>query len=146
MAALKSKKKKERQKFDKYITYHDIFALALALTSIKVFSSDSMDWHRAFYEICQKYGKSIPEISHIFFDHSRPPLPPMAEEVYDLQTLLMMSKELEGLGLAPHHILRIPDGVRPKIIKEEEKRLAKYMKQIRDMAKIFSKHLKTESG
>lgn len=141
------RKQKKYQKFnDEFITYHDIFALALALTSIKEFSSDSMDWHRAFYEICQKHQEIVLELRDIFFDHSRPPSPPMAKEVYGLQQALMISGELEGLGLSPHHVFRIPGGVRPKIKQREERRLVKYMEQIKDMAKIFDKHLKTMSG
>lgn len=147
MKGLEKRKQEKRQKFnDEFITYHDIFALALSLTSIEEFSSDRMDWHRAFYEICQKHQETVPELRDIFFDHSRPPLPPMAKEVYELQQVLMMSGELEGLGLLPHHILRIPRGVRPQIKQREARRLAKYMEQIKDMAKIFDKHLGTMSG
>ncbi len=141
---LNKEEQKKYQRFKDFITYHDIFSLALALTSIQEFSSDTMDWHRAIYEICQKYRESIPELKCIYFDHSRPPLPPMANEVYDLQFVLMMSGELEGLGLNPDHIMRIPKGERPKIKKDETPRLAKYIEQIEDMAKIFDKHLKVK--
>ena len=137
--------KKGKQHLDQYITYHDILTLALAYTSIRNFSSDSMDWHRAFYEICQKYQESVPELRNIFFDHSRSPLlPPMANEVYDFQCLLEMSGQLEGLELGRDHISRIPREMRRKIKSSEEKRLAKYTEQIQDMAKIFDKHLKVK--
>lgn len=143
MPAVRNQAQKGRQEvLDEYITFHDIFALALALTSIQEFSSRPVDWHRAFYEICQKHRGSVPELANIFFDHSRTPLlPPTTERVDELQLLLMMSRELEGLD----DILRMPNGVRPRIIKGEEKRLAKYMKQIKDMAKIFDKHLQMKS-
>ncbi len=142
MTTLGKKKQIRYQSFrDEFITFDDIFSLALAFTSIRTFSSDIMNWHRAVYEICQKYKKSIPELRPIYFDHSRPPLPPMADQVYGLKFTLMMSGELEWSG----HILRIPEKVRPKIRRREEGRLANYLEQIKDMAKIFDKHLKVKN-
>ncbi|MFH1671291.1 MAG: hypothetical protein ABH889_00735 [Candidatus Portnoybacteria bacterium] len=143
MTVSKEKQEKYRKFRDEFITFEDILFLALVYTSIRQFSSDTMDWHRAVYEICQKYRESVPELKSIYFDHGRPPLPPMADQVYGLQTLLMMCRELEGLDtLSAGHILRIPKGVRPKIRRDEERRLPKYLEQIRDMGKIFDKHLK----
>ena len=143
MTTLRKEKQKRYQIFrDEFITFEDIFSLALACTSIQHFSSDIMDWHRAVYEICQKYRESVPELRPIYFDHSRPPLPPMADQVYTLRTTLMMCGELEGLDVLLDHILRIPKGVRPKIRQREQSRLANYLEQIKDMAKIFDKHLK----
>jgi len=140
----KEKRERLRRTIDEFITFEDIFSLALAFTSIRQFSSDTMDWHRAVYEICQKYRESIPELRPIYFDHSRPPLPPMADQVYTLKTTLMMCRELEGLDILSGHILRIPEGVRPKIRQREAGRLAKYLEQIKDMAKIFDQHLKVK--
>jgi hypothetical protein len=143
MTTLGKEKQKRYQRFrDEFITFENIFSLALAYTSIQHFSSDNMDWHRAVYEICQKYRESVPELKPIYFDHSRPPLPPMAAQVYTLQTTLMICGELEGLNVLSGHILRIPKGIRPKIKKREVRRLANYLEQIKDMAKIFDKHLK----
>lgn len=161
MTTLGKEKQEKYQRFrEEFITFENIFSLALACTSIRIFSSDNMDWHRAVYEICQKYRESVPELKPIYFDHSRPPLPPMADQVYTLQTTLMMCGELEGLDmLSGHilrireledldvlsgHILRIPKRVRLKIKKREQRRLAKYLEQIKDMAKIFDKHLKVK--
>lgn len=145
MTALNEEKRKRLQEaIDEFITFEDIFSLALAFTSIRNFSSDNMDWHRAVYEICQKYRESISELKPIYFDHSRPPLPPMADQVYALKTILMMSGELEGLDTLSGHILRIPEGKRSKIKRREVKRLANYLEQIKDMAKIFDKHLKVK--
>ena len=145
MTILGKEKQEKYQRFrDEFITFEDIFSLALAYTSIRIFSSDAMDWHRAVYEICQKYRESIPELRPIYFDHSRPPLPPMADQVYTLQTTLMMCGELEGLDVLSGHILRIPKGVRPKIRRREQGRLANYLEQVKDIAKIFDKHLKVK--
>ena len=145
MTTLGKKEQKKYQRFrDEFIAYEDIFSLALAFTSIRQFSSDNMDWHLAVYEICQEYRESVPELRHIYFDHSRPPLPPMADQVYTLQATLMMCGELEGIDVFLGHILRIPKGVRPKIKKREQRRLANYLEQIKDMAKIFDKHLKVK--
>lgn len=142
MTTSDQEKQERYKKFREFITFEDIFSLALAYTSIQIFSSDNLDWHKAVYEICEKHKQSIPELERIFFDHSRPPLPPMAEEIYTLRFHLMICKELEGLDTLQGYILRIPDGARPKIIRREEELLAKYLEQIRDMAEIFDKHLK----
>jgi len=146
MTTLGKEKQEKYQRFrDKFITFENIFSLALACTSIRIFSSDAMDWHRAIYEICQKYRESVPELSYIYFDHGRPPLPPMANQVHTLKITLMMCGELEGLDVLSGHILRIPKGVRPKIRRREQGRLANYLEQIKDMAKIFDKHLKVKN-
>lgn len=143
MTTLGKEKQERYQRFrDEFITFEDIFSLALAFTSIRAFSSDTMDWHRAVCEICRKYKESIPELRPIYFDYSRPPLPPMTNQVYTLKSTLMMCGELEGLDVLSGHILRIPKGVRPKIRQREKGRLANYLEQIKDMAKIFDKHLK----
>lgn len=146
MTTLGKKKQEKYRKFKEFIAFEDIFSLALAFTSIRQFSADSMDWHRAIYEICQKHRESVPELKPICFDHSRPPLPPMADQLYTLQSTLMVCGELEGLNLSSNHILRIPEGARPKIKAREQKRLKKYLEQIKDMAKILDKHLKVKGG
>ncbi len=127
---------------DSFITYHNVLTLALAYTSIEDFNSDNMKWHKAFYEICQKYQDSIPELESIFFDHSRtPPLPSMSSQVYELRTLLGMCGELQDMGPF-FKVTRMPQEIKERIKKREKERLAKYENQIRDMSKIFEKHLK----
>jgi hypothetical protein len=134
--------KEKYKEFKKFTTYHDVFSLALALTSLRGFSSDNMDWHRAFYEICQEHGKKITELENILFDNNRPPLPPRALEVYDFLAALKMAEELVSLGFGKDLILHMPDDVKQKIIKNKEEILDRYPEEIKDMAKILEKHLK----
>jgi len=130
---------KKEQKQEDFITYHDIFALALAYTSSTKFNSNHNQWHKAFYEICQKHKKNVPELRDIRFER-RPPLPPQSEEVYDLRRVLGETGWIWEDGPF-FKVTHMEDELKKKVINDEQERLRKYEEQIRDMALIFEKHL-----
>lgn len=131
---------------ESFVAPVDIFILALARTKITKFSNDINDWHRAIYEICEKYqgegpGK-IPELRPIFFE-LRPPLPPMTDAVYELISSMGICGYI-WWGNSQREPYTIEPSMKKAIKKLEAKRLSHYISQIKEMSRIFEKHLRIE--
>ena len=53
-----------------YVTFDDIFALALAKTKSTKFVADSNTWQQVLYDIRQRYKDKITELRMLYFDES----------------------------------------------------------------------------
>ena len=137
----KEKTKEELFKeFQEFTTYHDIMFLGHVFTKIKYLTTDSNSWHRAFFEVCEKYKEKIPELKDIFFDTSRPPLPPMSDEYYNFLAVAMMSRIFQGVR---DNAKIIPVGTKRILIDQHANVMEKYGEEtFLDIAEIFDKHLK----
>lgn len=75
-----------------YVTFDDVFALALARTKSERFVAESHKWQEVLYEVWRKYKDRIPALKAMFFDESRKPLPPQTDALYQLLNVLSASR------------------------------------------------------
>lgn len=72
--------------------YFDVLALAVGKTRSLAFSSDSVAWNQVIYDFKEQIKNRAPELlSRVHFDTSRPPLPPLSEEVDQFLGTMRMS-------------------------------------------------------
>lgn len=127
---------------EEFITFEDIFALALANSKSAHFKADSDEWHKVLYEVCEEYRDKMPQLEVIFFEE-RPPLPPQSKEFYQLITTLSMS-ELISLP-NPNYEYIIMDHTQKERTRElEGKRLDKYKNYIRKITELLDDRLAVE--
>jgi len=127
---------------EEYITFDDIFALALANTKGDRFTSDSKKWHQALYDVCQKYQDEIPALQEVFFEN-RSYLPPQTNEFYQLISILSTS----GLLTLPNPTYGFIQMTRPQKKRAkalEENLLEEYKDQIADIAQMLQERLAPE--
>ena len=127
---------------EEYITFDDIFALALTNTKGNRFTSKSGKWHQALYDVCQEYRDKIPALGEIFFD-SRPPLYLQTDQFYQLISTLSTS----GLITLPNPDYKFIQMSKPqkKYAEElEQELLEKYKEHIAGIAEILQDQLAPE--
>lgn len=124
---------------EEFTTFEDVFVLALANTSSNRFKADSNEWHRVFYEVCDKYREQIPQLEVIFF-RERPPLPPQTRGFYQLINTLSMSG-LISLPNPDYDFIVMDEDQKSRALNLETKRLEKYKDQIKKISEILDKRL-----
>jgi hypothetical protein len=127
---------------EEFITFDDIFALALKETKWTRFTSKSEKWHQAMYNVCQKYRDKIPALREIFFDR-RPPLYLQTDQFYQLISTLSTS----GLITLPNPDYKFiqMSKTQKKYAKElEQELLEKYKEHIAGIAEILQDQLAPE--
>jgi len=127
---------------EEFITFEDIFALALANSEHSKFKADSSEWHKVLYKVYEEYRDEMPQLEAIFF-RERPPLPPQSKEFYQLITTLSMS----GLITLPnpsYEFIVMDSRQKGRTRELEEKRLAKYKEYIQEITKLLDDHLAVE--
>jgi hypothetical protein len=124
---------------EKFTTFEDIFALALANTKGLHFKADSDEWHKVLYEMCEKYRDKVPQLRVIFFEE-RPPLPPQSDEFYQLITTLSMSG-LISLPNPNYELIVMNEEQKKRAREMEGKRLDKYEGYIQEISKLLDARL-----
>lgn len=124
---------------EEFITFEDIFALALANTESCRFKADSDEWHKVLYEVCQEYGDKMPELRAIFFKEWRPLLP-QTKEFYQLITTLSISG-LISLPNPNYEFIVMDDTQKERARKLEGERLQKYMGDILKITRLLDDRL-----
>lgn len=72
--------------------YFDVLALAVGKTRRLTFTSDPVAWNRVIHDFKEETKQKAPELlSRIHFYTSRPPLPPLSEEVDQFLSTMRMS-------------------------------------------------------
>ena len=127
-----------------YITFDDIFALALAKTKSTKFVADTNTWQRVLYAVHEKYKEKIPELKMMFFDESRSHLPPQSDEFYQLINILSASK-LIGLPNPTYERILMEASQKERARNLEEKLLEHYEKYIEEIAKMLEERLGVDS-
>lgn len=126
--------------FRSFFTYEDALTYALALTDEESFDLNPDKWHQAIYDICQNYRDRIPELKWIYFT-SRDPMPPRSDQVDQLMKLLPNSREASILN-PDFPTISISPEKRELIKRREEKRLAKYKKELLEISAFLKDRLK----
>lgn len=124
---------------EQYITFDDVFTLALARTQATQFVSDSQIWQRTLYEIWGRYRNQIPALDEMFFD-IRPALPPQTNEFYELISILSTSG-LISLPNPNYTFIQMNTSQKKKAKKLEEDLLRDYSSQINEIAEILQDQL-----
>jgi len=124
---------------EKFTTFEDIFALALANTKNCRFKADSDAWHEVLYEVCKKYQNKVPQLGVIFFEE-RPPLPPQSDEFYQLITTLSMSG-LISLPNPNYELIVMNEEQKKRAREMEGKRLDEYEGYIQEISKLLDARL-----
>lgn len=135
---------KEPVKFrdpESYVTFDDIFALALAETEATRYTADPHKWQSALYSIWKKYKDNIPALKAMSFDESCYHVPPQSEEFYQLLSILSSSKLISLPNPDFEYILMDPDQkLRAKGL--EEDLLQEYKEEIEDIGQMLASELK----
>lgn len=123
-----------------YITFDDVFALALARTKSERFVAESGKWQNALYDIWQKYKDRIPELRAMFFDESRKPLAPQSDAFYQLLNILSASR-LISLPNPNFEYICMDKSQKRHARVLEERLLDKYKEYIQEIGQVLEKQL-----
>jgi len=124
-----------------YITYDDIIALALAKTQLTEFTADSDVWQSALHEVQESFKEKIEALSMMFFDTSRPAIPPQSQEFYELISVLSES-DLISLPNPTFQRIVMDDNQREKVHELEDELLVDYQEDIDGIANILKEKLR----
>jgi hypothetical protein len=127
-----------------YVTFDDIFALALAKTKSIEFHAESSKWQEALNDICEKYKDRIVELKTMYFDKSRSDISPQSDEFYQLISILSASK-LISLPNPTYERICMSDKQKERARELEEKLLAHYAEYIGEIADILQEKLGVET-
>lgn len=119
-----------------YVTFDDIFALALAKTKSPKFVADSNKWQEALYDIYEKYKDRIAELKTMYFDKSRSDMRPQSEAFYQLINILSASKLISLPNPTFEHIC-MDRGQKRRTRNLEEELLKPYEGYIEEIAEIL---------
>jgi len=123
-----------------YITFDDIFAIALAKTKSNKFVADSDKWQRVLYDVHQKYQDKIPELTSIFFNESRTALSPQTDAFYELLNILSASK-LISLPNPSYEYIVMDAEQKERVINLENYVLIRYKEHITEIADMLERAL-----
>jgi len=124
----------------RFITYQDIFSLALANTGLIRLSSDSNDWASAVHSVCERFAGQIPELRGISFSE-RPPLPPQSDEAYELIATLGMSGRVQ-MPNPTFPYIEMTTAKKARIKRDKAVLLDKYKNLIPEIAGILEQKLR----
>ena len=127
-----------------YVTFDDIFALALAKTKSTEFIADSSKWQEALYAIREEYKNRISELKTMYFDESRSDISPQSDEFYQLISILSASK-LISLPNPTYERILMNGTQKERARGLEEKLLEHYAEYIEEIADILQEKLGVES-
>lgn len=134
------------ERLHSYVNYVDVLSLALAYACEEgkerdSFVSDSAPWHEAVQEICERFRGEVPELKQIFFD-TRSGLVLWSDEADQWRRCLRMAGFITFYLTPLDHDYEMTASQRQRIIGLYQQRLSRYESQMKEMAKIFVKHLK----
>jgi len=121
-----------------FVTFDDIFTLALAECETKRFTSDAGKWHEALYEVCIKYRNKLPALREVFFREK--PLPLQTNQFYELITILS-SSSLITLPNPSYSFIQMDKRQKSHARVLESELLSKNSKEIKEIARILDGRL-----